>query len=83
MPRPDKALAESVVSWLEAELDRAALEHPNPGRPTLHRLNRAEYRNAIRDLLALEIDRGVAAAGRQCGAMGSTTTPTPCRCRRP
>ena len=32
------------------------LEHPNPGRPTLHRLNRAEYRNAIRDLLALEID---------------------------
>ena len=39
-----------------AELDRAALEHPNPGRPTLHRLNRVEYRNAIRDLLALEID---------------------------
>ena len=34
----------------------AALEHPNPGRPTLHRLNRVEYRNAIRDLLALEID---------------------------
>ena len=46
----------SVASWLEAELDRAALEHPNPGRPTLHRLNRVEYRNAIRDLLALEID---------------------------
>ena len=55
-PRPDKALAESVASWLEAELDRAAVDHPNPGRPTLHRLNRAEYRNAIRDLLALEID---------------------------
>ena len=55
-PRPDKALSESVVSWLEAELDRAALEHPNPGRPTLHRLNRVEYRNAIRDMLALEID---------------------------
>jgi mono/diheme cytochrome c family protein len=55
-PRPDTAVADSVTSWLEAELDRAALEHPNPGRPTLHRLNRVEYRNAIRDMLALEID---------------------------
>jgi mono/diheme cytochrome c family protein len=55
-PRPDKALAESVASSLEADLDRAALEHANPGRPTLHRLNRVEYRNAIRDMLALEID---------------------------
>src|SRR5712664_3110113 len=55
-PRPDKALSESVASSLEAGLDRAALEHPNPGRPTLHRLNRVEYRNAIRDMLALEID---------------------------
>ena len=55
-PRPDKALSDGVASWLEAELDRAALEHPNPGRPTLQRLNRAEYRNAIRDMLALEID---------------------------
>jgi mono/diheme cytochrome c family protein len=55
-PRPDKALADSVASSLETGLDRAALEHPNPGRPTLHRLNRVEYRNAIRDLLALEID---------------------------
>ena len=45
-----------VVTWLEAELDRAALASPNPGRPTLHRLNRAEYRNAIRDLLAVDID---------------------------
>ena len=55
-PRPDHALSESVTSWLEAELDRAARDHPNPGRPTLHRLNRVEYRNAIRDMLALEID---------------------------
>jgi len=56
MPRPEKTLAASTASWLETELDRAATEHPNPGRPTLHRLNRAEYRNAIRDLLALDID---------------------------
>jgi hypothetical protein len=55
-PRPDSALYDSASSWLEAELDRAALAHPNPGRPTLHRLNRVEYRNAIRDLLALDID---------------------------
>ena len=55
-PRPDKALSESIASSIEADLDRAALEHPDPGRPTLHRLNRVEYRNAIRDLLALEID---------------------------
>jgi mono/diheme cytochrome c family protein len=55
-PRPDKAIAESVASWLENGLDRAAVERPNPGRPTLHRLNRVEYRNAIRDMLALEID---------------------------
>jgi mono/diheme cytochrome c family protein len=55
-PRPDKAMAEGVSTYLETELDRAALEHPNPGRPTLHRLNRTEYRNAIRDLMGLEID---------------------------
>jgi hypothetical protein len=55
-PRPDTAVSNDVVTWLEAQLDRAALEHPDPGRPTLHRLNRSEYRNAIRDLLALDID---------------------------
>ena len=55
-PRPDKARSNEVVTWLETELDRAAVEHPNPGRPTLHRLNRSEYRNAVRDLLAVDID---------------------------
>ncbi len=54
--RPDKAVAAQLVTWLEAELDRAASEHPNPGRPSLQRLNRSEYRNAVRDLLAVEID---------------------------
>lgn len=56
MPRPDKAIAEHLVIGIETELDRAALENPNPGRPSLQRLNRSEYRNAIRDMLALEID---------------------------
>ena len=55
-PRPDKAVATSLVTYLESELDRAAYANPTPGRPGLPRLNRAEYRNAIRDLLALEID---------------------------
>lgn len=55
-PRPDTAVSNDVATWLETQLDRAALEHPNPGRPTLHRLNRSEYRNAVRDLLAIDID---------------------------
>ena len=60
-PRPDQATYQSVVSWLETELDRAAAANPNPGRTeSLHRLNRAEYRNAVRDLLALEhLDIGI------------------------
>src|SRR5439155_14901895 len=55
--RPDNATYEAVASWLETELDRAAAAHPNPGRPAdLHRLNRTEYANAVRDLLGVEID---------------------------
>ena len=55
-PRPDPEVSDAFVTWLETELDQAAEAHPNPGRPTLHRLNRAEYRNAIRDLLSVDID---------------------------
>jgi hypothetical protein len=55
-PRPDKATQAALAGFIEAGLDRAAAEHPNPGRPLVHRLNRAEYTNAIRDLLALEVD---------------------------
>ena len=56
-PRPDEASYDGLVAYLEAELDRAAEAAPDPGRrPALHRLNRAEYANAVRDLLALEID---------------------------
>jgi mono/diheme cytochrome c family protein len=56
MPRPDEATYESLASYLEAELDRAAAAKPNPGRPLIRRLNRSEYANAIRDLLTLEVD---------------------------
>jgi hypothetical protein len=55
-PRPSPAASESLTSWLTGELDRASLANPNPGRAPLHRLNRTEYANAIRDLLDLEID---------------------------
>ena len=55
-PHPNDATRRALVSWLAITLDRAAAAKPNPGRPLAHRLNRAEYANAIRDLLALEVD---------------------------
>jgi hypothetical protein len=56
--RPDQAAVDDFVSWLEDSLDQAAAASPNPGRVALHRLNRAEYANAIEDLLGLHIDPG-------------------------
>jgi mono/diheme cytochrome c family protein len=56
MPRPPLATYEGVRDWLESEIDKKAAAHPNPGSVILHRLNRTEYKNAIRDLLDLEID---------------------------
>ena len=55
-PRPAEATQQALASWLETSLDRAAAARPNPGHPLAHRLNRAEYANAIRDLLALDVD---------------------------
>ena len=54
--RPDAATYRTVASALETALDEAAAAAPNPGRTTVHRLNRREYENAVRDLLALDID---------------------------
>ena len=51
---PDKAQLDALAAYLETALDKWSSSHPNPGRPTLHRLNRAEYGNAIRDLFALD-----------------------------
>ncbi len=57
MPRPAKPDYDGLASWLETQLDKAGAAHPNPGRiEALHRLNRAEYQNTVRDLLGLEID---------------------------
>ena len=55
-PRPDPQTYDGLRAWLEGELDRAAASGVEPGRVPAHRLNRAEYANAIRDLLALDID---------------------------
>src|SRR5262245_27338555 len=55
--RPDNATYDSVATWLETALDRAAAANVNPGRPgELHRLNRVEYGNAVRDLFGVEVD---------------------------
>ena len=55
-PRPDRETYDGFRAWLEGELDAAASADPNPGRTeTFHRLSRTEYRNAVRDLLALDV----------------------------
>src|SRR5215204_4738712 len=59
LPRPKAEASASFTDWLETSLDKAAAANPNPGRPAVHRLNRAEYSNAIRDLLALDTKPGL------------------------
>src|SRR5688500_13875424 len=54
--RPANAEADSFVHWLEGRIDEAALKHAEPGHVPLHRLNRREYTNAIRELFDLEFD---------------------------
>jgi hypothetical protein len=56
MPRPDPATIASFVNFLETSLDQAALAAPNPGTVSLHRLNRAEYANEIKDVFGVEVD---------------------------
>src|SRR5262245_47863124 len=55
-PRPERAALDGLASQIETAIDRAAASSPNPGAPALHRLNRAEYGNAVHDLLDLPID---------------------------
>lgn len=55
MPRPNEEVLTGFAALLERDIDRAAAERPNPGRPYLHRLNRTEYFNSIRDLLDLDV----------------------------
>src|SRR5207244_749999 len=55
-PRPDQAAYAAATATLENRLDATASANPNPGRVAIHRLNRTEYTNAVRDLLAVEVD---------------------------
>jgi Protein of unknown function (DUF1592)/Protein of unknown function (DUF1588)/Protein of unknown function (DUF1585)/Protein of unknown function (DUF1595)/Protein of unknown function (DUF1587)/Cytochrome C oxidase, cbb3-type, subunit III len=58
-PQPSEADRRAILTSLETSLDASSAAKPNPGRTeTLRRLNRTEYQNAIRDLLALDIDAG-------------------------
>jgi len=56
VPHPDAAAVNELASFLETSIDRSAAANPNPGHAAMHRLNRAEYANAIHDLLALDVD---------------------------
>ena len=77
LPHPQPQVATSFAKSLETALDRAAATDPNPGRPAIHRLNRVEYNNAIRDLLAIDTKPGsslppAVAFGPQPGLRGRT-----------
>jgi hypothetical protein len=55
-PRPSDTDAAPIVNWLETSLDQLAKDNPNPGRPIVHRINRTEYGNAVRDILSLDVN---------------------------
>ena len=66
-PRPDAATYRATAIWLENQIDKDWLTNPNPGRiGAVHRLNRTEYNNAIRDLLKLDVDVKSQLPGRRC-----------------
>jgi hypothetical protein len=67
LPRPDDATSAKFTSWLEGQLNANAKAHPNPGAPAIHRLNRLEYGNTIRDLLGLEVDATALLPGDDSG----------------
>jgi hypothetical protein len=69
-PRPDRATLDRLAASIEQTIDRAAAAAPNPGAPALHRLNRIEYGNAVRDLLDLPIDPGALLPGDDASGEG-------------
>ncbi len=56
MPRPDAATLEAFAATIEKTIDDRALRSPDPGHKPVHRLNRTEYGNAVRDLLDIDVD---------------------------
>ena len=81
LPRPKAAASTALARWLEVELDQNIAKHPNPGAPAAHRLNRAEYANAIRDLLALDLEHSASLPADDSGYgfdnIGSVLTMSP------
>ncbi|MBI2689911.1 MAG: DUF1592 domain-containing protein [Acidobacteria bacterium] len=81
MPRANAADTADFVKWLETELDANAVARRNPGSPLVHRLNRAEYSNAIRDLLGLRMDHAASLPADDSGYgfdnIGSVLTVSP------
>ncbi len=81
LPRPKPEAATEFVTWLESALDSHALAKRNPGAPHVHRLNRTEYSNAIRDLLALEMDHAASLPADDSGYgfdnLGAVLTTSP------
>lgn len=81
LPRPKAADSAAFVHWLETELDHQAVAKRNPGSPLVHRLNRAEYSNAIRDLLGLRMDHAASLPADDSGYgfdnIGSVLTVSP------
>lgn len=81
MPRANAADTAGFISWLEKELDGHAVAKRNPGSPLVHRLNRAEYSNAIRDLLGLRMDHAASLPADDSGYgfdnIGSVLTVSP------
>jgi mono/diheme cytochrome c family protein len=81
-PRPDRAALDAFAASIETGIDTAARTAPNPGAPALHRLNRAEYGNAVRDLLDLPVDAtkllpGDDSSGEGFDNMASTLSVSP------
>jgi len=67
LPRPDEQTSAKFTAWLENQLDANAMAHPDPGAPAIHRLNRLEYGNTIRDLLGLDVDAAALLPGDDSG----------------
>ena len=77
LPRPENETYNTLASWLESQIDRFAAANPNPGRTeAFHRLNRAEYANAVRDLLALDVDVDALLPAMTWTSRALTTWPT-------
>ncbi len=81
LPRPKPEANAAMATWLETRLDENIRKYPNPGSPTVHRLNRAEYANAVRDLLALDLDHAASLPADDSGYgfdnIGSVLTVSP------